>query len=184
MKLTHFWDQIILWLSQLKEPRVKRCSDLLWKIGSPIWTNWSHETGGPILGGALKQLPSRGSVSLKAALRQRISADSVITSQRPPPPPPHHHHPPFEKFYSVTLKLFQNSTLLDCWEYFLFELCFISFYFPSFSVTLTSSSSERCWCRSTSTWCRSWRLRRWRPISCAPSWRTRTRRLRGWNPRS
>lgn len=30
----------------------------------------------------------------------------------------------------------------------------------SFSVTLTSSSSERCWCRSTFTWCRLWRPRR------------------------
>lgn len=67
---------------------------------------------------------------------------------------------------------------------FLFErvLLFICLLSSSL-VTLTSSSSERCWCRSTSTWFRSWRLRRWRPINCAPSWRTRTRRSRGSNRR-
>lgn len=69
-------------------------------------------------------------------------------------------------------------------SYFLFELVrLFTCRRSSFSVTLTSSSSERCWCRSTFTWCRLWRPRRWRPISCAPSWRTRTQRSRGLNQR-
>lgn len=53
----------------------------------------------------------------------------------------------------------------------------------SLSATLTSSSSVRSWCRSTSTWSRSWRPRRSRPISSALSWRTRTPRSRGSKPR-
>lgn len=46
-------------------------------------------------------------------------------------------------------------------------------------ATLTSSLNVTSWCRSTSIWSRSWRLRRLQPISFVLSWRTRTQRLRG-----
>lgn len=46
------------------------------------------------------------------------------------------------------------------------------------SVTPTSSSSVRSSCRSTSTWSRSWRQRRWQPISFELNWKTRKLRSR------
>lgn len=59
------------------------------------------------------------------------------------------------------------------------------FYWPKLSLPATQTSwlSGRCWYRSTSTWCRSWRPRRSQPTSSGTSWRTRTRRSRGWSQR-
>lgn len=51
-------------------------------------------------------------------------------------------------------------------------------------ATLTSLSNARCSCKSTSTWCRSWRRRRWLPISSAHSLKTRTQRSKGSRLRS